>query len=110
MIEGLFTALSNALAQSFWIAALASLVWGLLSILLSPCHLASIPLLIGFITSQENPSRRRVFQLSAMFALGILVTIAVIGLITAMLGRLLGDVGTIGSVLVAGIFFLLDCT
>jgi cytochrome c-type biogenesis protein len=107
MIEALLTSLSNALSQSSWLATVAALTWGFLSILLSPCHLASIPLLIGFITSQESPTRQRVFNLSAMFALGILVTIAAIGLITAMLGRLLGDVGMIGSILVAGIFFFI---
>jgi cytochrome c-type biogenesis protein len=107
MIESLFTHLSSALQSGLWIAAAAALTWGFLSILLSPCHLAGIPLLIGFITSQENPTRRRVFFLAGTFALGILVTIAVIGLITALLGRLLGDVGLIGNVLVAAIFFLI---
>jgi cytochrome c-type biogenesis protein len=107
MIENLFTVLSNALAQSFWVALVAALTWGILSIVLSPCHLASIPLLIGFITGQGNQSRRRVFLLSLTFATGILVTIAVIGLITALMGRLLGDVGTIGNIVVAVIFILI---
>jgi len=48
-----------------------------------------------------------------MFAVGILITIAAIGLITASLGRLLGDVGKIGNYLVALVFvvvglYLLD--
>jgi len=107
MIESLFTSRSAAMQEGIWIALAASLTWGLLSILLSPCHLASIPLLIGFITSEENPSRQRVFALSSVFALGILVTLAVIGLITAMLGRLLGDVGLIGNAPVAAIFFVI---
>ncbi|RPH94761.1 cytochrome C biogenesis protein [candidate division KSB1 bacterium] len=107
MIESLFTSLSSALQGSLWIALIASLTWGFLSILLSPCHLASIPLLIGFITSQESPTRKRVFALSSVFALGILATIAIIGLITAMAGRLLGDVGLIGNILVAAVFFFI---
>ncbi|MCK7527965.1 MAG: hypothetical protein MZV64_65400 [Ignavibacteriales bacterium] len=40
------------------------------------------------------------------FLLGILITIALIGVITASLGRLMGDVGAIGNYLVAVIFFL----
>lgn len=107
MIESLFIALSNAMQAGFGIAAAAALAWGILSILLSPCHLASIPLLIGFITSQESATRRRVFALSTMFAVGILITIAAIGLVTALLGRLLGDVGLIGNILVAAIFFFI---
>jgi cytochrome c-type biogenesis protein len=113
MIESLFTALNDALMQSFWIASGAALLWGIASILLSPCHLASIPLLIGFISSQESATRKRVLSLSLVFALGILITIAVLGIVTAMLGRLMGDIGTGGNIAVALLFvviglFLMD--
>lgn len=106
MIQQTFSALNEALLQSFWVAMLASVSWGILSILLSPCHLASIPLLIGFISSQQVASVKRTFVLALTFAFGILLTIAAIGLVTAALGRLMGDVGTVGSYLVAGIFFV----
>lgn len=106
MIEEIFTALSSALYENFWIALLASLGWGVLSILLSPCHLSSIPLVVGFISSQGKISLKRTFYISFIFAVGILITIAAIGIITASLGRLMGDVGAIGNYLVAGIFFL----
>jgi cytochrome c-type biogenesis protein len=106
MIEDIFTALSTALYDNFWIAALASFGWGVLSILLSPCHLSSIPLVIGYITSQGKISLKRTLYISLIFAIGILITIAAIGIITASLGRLMGDVGTIGNYFVAGIFFL----
>jgi cytochrome c-type biogenesis protein len=106
VIQEVFTALNHALLQSFWLALLASATWGILSILLSPCHLASIPLLIGFLTSRQVASAKRTFALSVAFALGILLTIAAIGLITAALGRLMGDVGAVGSYLVAAVFFV----
>jgi cytochrome c-type biogenesis protein len=107
MIESLFTTLNQGLTAGLWIGIAAAGVWGIASILLSPCHLASIPLLIGFITTQESANRQRVFSLSLVFAFGILVTIAAIGLITALLGRLLGDVGMLGNILVAVIFFVI---
>jgi len=106
MIENIFNTLSTALYDNFWIAAFASFGWGVLSILLSPCHLSSIPLVIGYITSQGKISLKRTFYISLIFAIGILITIAAIGIITASLGRLMGDVGTIGNYFVAGIFFL----
>ena len=106
MIEEIFTILSKALYDNFWIALLASLGWGVLSILLSPCHLSSIPLVVGYISSQGKISLTRTFYISLIFAVGILITIAAIGVITASLGRLMGDVGAIGNYLVAGIFFL----
>ncbi len=106
MIEEIFTALSNALYQNYWIALLASFGWGVLSILLSPCHLSSIPLVVGYISSQGRISLGRTFNISLIFSVGILITITAIGIITAALGRLMGDVGSIGNYLVAGIFFL----
>ncbi len=106
MIEEIFTILSNALYENYWIALLASFGWGVLSILLSPCHLSSIPLVVGFISSQGKITLGRTFYISLIFSIGILITIAAIGIITASLGRLMGDVGAIGNYLVAGIFFL----
>lgn len=106
MIESIFTTLYEAMTGAVWIAVLASFTWGVLSILLSPCHLSSIPLIVGFISSQGKISLRRTFYISLVFSIGILITIAVIGIITALLGRLMGDIGIIGNYLVAGIFFL----
>ena len=106
MIDGIFNFLYEAMNGAVWIAVLASFAWGVLSILLSPCHLSSIPLVVGFISSQGKISLGRTFNTSLIFAVGILITIAVIGIVTASLGRLMGDIGSIGNYLVAGIFFL----
>ncbi|MBK9098529.1 MAG: cytochrome C biogenesis protein [bacterium] len=106
MFEGLFTALYEAMMGSVWLAVLASFAWGVLSILLSPCHLSSIPLVVGFISSQGKISVGRTFNISLIFSVGILITIGLIGIITASLGRLMGDIGGVGNYLVAGIFFL----
>ena len=77
-----------------------------MSILLSPCHLSSIPLIVGFIDQQGRISTKRAFIVSTLFAVGILVSIALIGAITAAAGRMMGDVGRYGNYLVAVIFFL----
>src|SRR4030042_2685457 len=106
MMLSVFTWLSNALYSAPYIALTASFVWGVLSIVLSPCHLASIPLIVGFIDQQGKMSTKRAFVLAALFSLGILMTIALIGLVTGMLGRILGDVGRLGNYFVAGIFFI----
>lgn len=106
MIESIFTSLYEAMTGAVWVALLASFGWGVLSILLSPCHLSSIPLVVGYISSQGKISVGRTFNISLIFSVGILITIALIGIITASLGRLMGDVGIYGNYLVAGIFFL----
>lgn len=105
-MQELFTQLTRAVEQTWYIAVSASFVWGILSIVLSPCHLASIPLIIGFIDEQGRISARRAFWISTFFAIGILITIAVIGIVTAAAGRMMGDVGRYGNYFVALIFFV----
>jgi len=105
-MEQLFTTLTRAVEGMPAIALGAAFIWGILSILLSPCHLSSIPLIVGFIGQQGRMSTRRAFAISTLFALGILLTIAVIGAITAAAGRMMGDVGRYGNYFVAAIFFL----
>lgn len=104
-METLFTTLTHAIEGSVWLAVTAAALWGVLSILLSPCHLSSIPLIVGFMSGQGRISTARAFVISSLFAFGILLTIALLGVITAMAGRMMGDVGAVGNYLVAAVFF-----
>ena len=105
-MEQLFSSLSHAVEGAPLVALGAACVWGVLSVVLSPCHLSSIPLIVGFISGQGRVSTGRAFGIASLFAVGILITIAAIGAITAAAGRMMGDVGRWGNYLVAGIFFL----
>ena len=105
-MERLFTSLTRAVEATPTIAIMASFVWGILSIVLSPCHLSSIPLIVGFIDKQGRMSTKRAFAISSLFAGGILITIAAIGVITAAAGRMMGDIGRYSNYFVAAIFFL----
>jgi len=104
-MEYLFITLSRAVEGAPVWALLAAAAWGVISIILSPCHLASIPLIVGFISEQGSVETKRAFTISTLFAVGILVTIAAIGIITAAAGRMIGDVGRYGNYFVALIFF-----
>lgn len=105
-MELLFSALTRAVEGAGVWALGAALVWGVLSIVLSPCHLAGLPLIIGFIDEQGRSSTRHAFWLSMLFAGGILVTIGVIGAVTAALGHMLGQVGPGANYLVAAVFLV----
>jgi cytochrome c-type biogenesis protein len=98
MLENIFITLTEILSKTWYLTLAGAFIWGILSILLSPCHLSSIPLLVAFVSGQGKISVRKAFDLSLMFASGILVTIAVIGIITALLGRMLGNIGVFGNV------------
>jgi cytochrome c-type biogenesis protein len=106
MIHELFTALSHAVEGVPLVAVGAAFAWGVLSVLLSPCHLASIPLIVGFIGQQGRMPTRKAFVISSVFAVGILTTIGAIGAVTAAVGRMMGDVGQYGNYFVAVIFFI----
>lgn len=113
MIMTIFETLTIALYANPAVALGAAFFWGILSILLSPCHLASIPLIVGFLDGQKDLNTKKAFKLSTFFTLGILLMMALIGLITGLLGRLMGDIGswvepTIGVIFIIIAFFIAD--
>jgi len=105
-MQELFIVLTRAVEGSSLVAVAAAFLWGVLSIILSPCHLASIPLIVGFIDKQGRIPTQRAFFISSLFAIGILITIALVGVATALAGRMAGDIGAYGNYIVAAIFFL----
>jgi len=78
-------------------AALAlpgSFLWGMVSVLLSPCHMGSIPLLFAYIGGQNVIlAPRQAARYAVLFVAGLFLTILAIGLTCAAAGRMLGDIG-----------------
>ena len=82
----------------------AAFLWGVASVALSPCHLAGIPVLVGFISSRGKMGAGRTWLLSGVFALGILVTLALVGGLTLAAGWLMGDLGSWVNYAMAALF------
>jgi cytochrome c-type biogenesis protein len=102
----ILTAFGNAFMASAALALPAAFLWGVLSVVLSPCHLSSIPLVVAYMNGgDELPTGRRALLLATAFAVGILLSVAAIGLVTVAVGRMAGDVGTWGNYLLAAVFF-----
>lgn len=106
MILEIMESMSMMLYGNAWLALTGSLLWGIASVVLSPCHLSSIPLVMGFVAKESRGAQARAILLSVIFTMGIMVSMLVLGLITAALGRLLGDVGSWGYWLGAAVFVL----
>ena len=106
MLQQLFTDLTIGMEGEAYVALFVSFLWGVLSVVLSPCHLASIPLIVGFIDGQGKMATSRAFGISTLFSVGILATIAVVGIVTSLAGRMIGDIGGWGNYIVAGVFFI----
>lgn len=98
----LLESLGRALYETFPVALGASFLWGLLSMVLSPCHLVSVPLVMGYLGRDSScTTRNSRFVHALVFASGMTVSILLIGLITMLLGRIAGDIGSAGNIVLA---------
>ncbi len=104
MLDTIFVTVNQWIAGGTILAAAGCFIWGMISVLLSPCHMASIPLIVGYVGGQDKILKPRQAGLySVLFTMGLFITIAVVGIICALLGRMLGDVGNYWQVLMGGI-------
>jgi cytochrome c-type biogenesis protein len=105
-MDTLLTALSHAVEGRPAVALAAAFAWGVAGLLLSPCHLASIPLVVGVVNGQRQAAPARGAAIAGAFSLGLFATIGAIGGVTAAAGRLMGQVGPWANYAVAGVFFV----
>ena len=101
MFETIFLTVNDWMTSGSGIAALGCFLWGVISVLFSPCHLASIPLIVAYVGGQEallTPRKAGVY--SVLFSTGLFISIALIGIICALLGRMLGDIGDYWQILI----------
>lgn len=101
MLDQFFITINAWMTGSFGIAAVGCLLWGMVSVLLSPCHMASIPLIVGYVAGQdERVETGKAAKYAIAFTAGLFITIASVGVICALLGRMLGEVGPYWTILV----------
>ena len=104
MLEGFLITINQWMTGGVLIAAVGCFFWGVVSVLLSPCHLASIPLIVAYVAGQRSEVKTSsAAGYSVAFTVGLFITIALVGVICALLGRMLGDVGNFWKVLVGGV-------
>jgi len=86
------------------IAAAGCFIWGMVSVVLSPCHMASIPLIMTYVAGQDRAIKTRSAALYALaFTGGLFITIALVGITCSLLGRMLGDIGPYWTIAVGAI-------
>lgn len=111
-MTAIFGFLASGLDHGVALAALAAVAWGLASVVLSPCHLATVPLSIAFL--RADPAHQRpTWLLSLVFAAAVLVSLGIMGGLTAAAGRIVGDFWGMGPwiavlLLVAAGLYLLE--
>ena len=104
MFDQFFITLNGWITSGSLIALAGAFAWGVVSVALSPCHLASIPLIVTYVAGQDQSVHARGAAYYAVaFTGGLFVTIALVGLICAWLGLMLGDVGPYWTILVGAV-------
>jgi len=94
---------TSALEGAPLLAVVAALLLGAASVLVSPCHLAGVPLVVGVVQAHRGPTRRA-STVALLFGLGVLLSFAIVGGLTLAAGRIAGDLGSFGNLLGAAMF------
>jgi len=94
MLANLFLTINAWMTGSFVLAAIGCFLWGVVSVLFSPCHLASLPLLVSYVAGQGVIIRgREAAGYAGLFTVGLFLSISLAGLACLALGRMVGDTG-----------------
>lgn len=98
--------LTDAIGASLVTGLAAALVWGVLSVLLSPCHLGTVPLVVGVVgsTVAARTKRGRGALVAFSFAVGMFVAMAALGVLVATVGFAMQRFSAATSYVVAAIF------
>lgn len=103
-MDDLFLMINTWMSQGLLLGGLGCFLWGMVSVLFSPCHLASIPLMVSYVAGQKQiVEGRKAAGYAICFTLGLFITIAIIGVLCSLLGRMFGDVGPYMSIFVGAL-------
>jgi len=105
-MEGLLSNIGDIIQSQAWLAFPACFLGGIISSA-SPCVLAMIPLVIGFIGGYAEGSQKKAVQYSLVFTLGLTITFTSLGIIAGAMGRLFGDVGSFWNYVLPPVAILL---
>jgi cytochrome c-type biogenesis protein len=104
MLEQIFLTINSWMMGGVLIAAVGCFLWGMVSVAFSPCHMASIPLIVSYVAGQERALRARdAAYYAVVFSIGLFISIALVGIVCSLLGRMLGDIGPYWTILVGAI-------
>jgi len=104
MLDQLFLSVNEWMTGGIAVAAAGCFIWGMISVLFSPCHIASIPLIVSYVAGQDQMiETRKGAKYAVAFTTGLFVTIALVGIICSILGRMLGEIGPYWTILVGAI-------
>lgn len=91
-MESLIHNFSIFLSNNVWFALITAFLAGIVSSF-SPCVLSTIPLIVGYVGGYAKKDKKLAYWYSLIFCLGIIITFTLLGIASALLGRLFTGAG-----------------
>jgi cytochrome c biogenesis protein CcdA len=102
-MEGIFGDVTQLIQHNPWLAVVAVFIGGFMTAS-NPCVLAMIPLMISMVAGyKEAASIKKSLIFSLLFILGLSITFTMLGLISALMGKMFGDVGRFWKYIVVAV-------
>jgi len=101
-METFLNYLSQSLSENPFLAYFGVFLGGILSSS-SPCVLATIPLVIGYVGGYSEGDRRKAFLYSLTFILGLSLTFTILGAVASLIGGLFGIISRTWYFIMGGI-------
>lgn len=98
--------LTQVMQNSPYLAYGASYLGGMLATA-SPCILASIPLVIGFVGGYAGGNKKQAFIYSLTFVLGLAVVMSILGAVASLMGTMFGMNGPIWFFILAAVLIVM---
>jgi len=91
-METMFSNIQHIIQNQHGLAFVAVFVGGLISAA-SPCVLAAIPLIIGYVGGYSEGNKKKAALFSLVFVLGLSITFTLLGAAASVMGQFLGFMG-----------------
>ncbi len=92
IVQGIFENIQTIIQQQHGLAFFAVFIGGLISAA-SPCVLAAIPLVIGYVGGYSEGNKKKAAFFSLAFVLGLSITFTLLGAAASVMGQFLGFMG-----------------
>ena len=106
MLSNLESIIGEGLKSFSIFAPILALLGGILTSI-SPCSLASIPLIIGFMTGTKEDDTKRAFKTSVVFAIGMAITYTTLGVLAALLSKIFNQSGQFWNLFLGTVMILM---
>lgn len=92
LIESKIDVIVSMFEQNLWFVPALAFIAGLLTSL-TPCSLASIPMVIGYVSGTKSNERKKAFTFSLLFAFGMALIYMSLGIFASLLGNIFHHLG-----------------